>query len=169
MMVMLRAKHGCILLVVLRRPRGRVRPVPPISIVVELSGSFMRRRLRRLWGRHVHGCWEGAPVVPVGIAIRIVVLVCGCGMTRAGVVALLEILLGKYRVNVSSTHLAMIGDVHITRGLELPRFLLSFRAYGCDFFLVIVLVPLVDLPRVGTGKVTWTAVVRFAVVLFLIE
>ena len=63
----------------------------------------------------------------------------------------------------------MVRDVHITRGLELPCFLLSFRAYGCDFFLVIVLVPLVDLPRVGTGKVTWTAVVRFAIVLFSIE
>ena len=63
----------------------------------------------------------------------------------------------------------MVGDIHITGGLELPRFLLSFRAYGCDFFLVIVLVPLVDLPRVGTGKITWTTVVRFAVVLFSIE
>ena len=79
------------------------------------------------------------------------------------------LLLGKYGKNVSSTHVAVIGDVHITRGLELPRFLLSFRAYGCDFFLVIVLVTLVDLPRVGTRKVTWTAVVRFAVVLFSIE
>ena len=95
-MVMLRAKHGCVLLVVLRRPRGRVRAVPPIPIVVELSGSFIRRRLRRLWGRHVHGCGEGAPVVPVGVAIRVVVLVYGCGMTRAGVVALLAMLLGKY-------------------------------------------------------------------------
>lgn len=96
MMVMLRAKHGCVLLVVLRRPRGRVRCcVSPIPIVVELSGSFMRRRLRRLWGRHVYGCGEGAPVVPVGVAIRIIVLVYGCGMTRAGVVALLALLLGK--------------------------------------------------------------------------
>ena len=146
-----------------------MRAVPPIPIVVELSGSFMRRRLRRLWGRHVHGCGEGAPVVPVGVAIRVIVLVYGCGMTRAGVVALLALLLAKNMGNVSSTHVAMVGDVHITRGLELPRFLLSFRAYGCDFFLVIVLVPLVDLPRVGAGKVTWTAVIRFAVVLFLIE
>ena len=150
MTVMLRAKHGCILLVVLRRPRGRVRAVPPIPIVVELSGSFMRRRLRRLWRRHVNGCGEGAPVVPVGVAIRVIVLVYGCGMTRAGVVALLTLLAGKYGENVSSTHVVMVGDVHITRGLELPRFLLSFRAYGRDFFLVIVLVPLVDLPRVGT-------------------
>ena len=169
MMVMLRAKHGRILLVVLRRPRGGVRPVPPISIVVELSGSFMRGRLRRLWGRHVYGCGEGAPVVPVGVAIRVIVLVYGCGLTRAGVVALLTLLLGKNTGNVSSTHVAMVGDVHVTRGLELARFLLSFRAYGRDFFLVIVLVPLVNLPRVGTGKVTWTPVVRFAVVLVLIE
>lgn len=132
-MVMLRAKHGRILLVVLWRPGGRMRPVPPIPIVVELSGSFMRRRLRRLWGRHVYGCREGAPVVPVGVAIRSIVLVYGCGMTRAGVVAVV-----------------IVGDVHITRGLELPRLLLPFRAYGCDFFFVIVLVPLVDLPRVGT-------------------
>ena len=95
-MVMLRAKHGRILLVVLRRPRGRVRAVPPVPIIVELSGSFMRRRLRRLWGRHVYGCGEGAPVVPVGVAIRVIVLVYGCGMTRAGVVALLALLLCKY-------------------------------------------------------------------------
>lgn len=95
-MVMLRAKHGCILLVVLQRPRGRVRGVPPIPIVVELSGSFMRRGLRRLWGRHVYGCGEGAPVVPVGVAIRSIVLVHGCGLTRAGVVALLALLLGRY-------------------------------------------------------------------------
>jgi hypothetical protein len=126
-----------------------VRCIPAIPIVVELSGSFMRRRLRRLWGRHLYGCGEGAPVVPVGVAIRIIVLVYGCGVTRAGVVALRRC----YLVNTgndSSTRVAMVGDVHITRRLELPRFLLSFRAYRWHFFLVIVLLPLVYLPRVGT-------------------
>jgi hypothetical protein len=95
-MVMLRAEHGCILLVVLWRPGGRVRSVPAIPIVVDLSGPFMRRRLRRLWGRHVYGCGEGAPVAPVGVAIRTIVLGYGRGVARAGVVALRRCYFCKY-------------------------------------------------------------------------